>query len=656
VIPTITQFLTDPDFLGNDFAGPSWDAWRVTLKGAFGETLDDAELARFRTLAEREPPTRRVREAWFAIGRRGGKDSIVSGIAVYMAVFGDFQRHLRRGEKAMILCLAVDRTQAGIVFGYIKAYFEQIPPLVPLVRSISDSSVELTNGCEIVVATNSFRAIRGRTVALAILDECSYWRSDEYANPDAEVYAALLPALATLRASGAMIIGISTVYRRAGLLFNKWLRHHGKDDDNVLVIRQPSAVYNPGLDEPTLAAEIAEDIAADPERGAAEWLGEWRTDLADFVDRQIVEALVVTGRFELPRDPGQSYHAVVDPSGGSSDSMTLAIGHTDHDGRGVLDALREVRPPFSPESVVLDFAKTLQSYGVTVIHGDRYAGEWPRERFRDAGISYQPLERTKSQIYIDLLPLLNSGRVELLDHPRLVSQLCSLERRTARGGRDSIDHPPGSHDDVANAAAGVLVATAGDAAQPALWRPNTFGQPATLSDRTYLIFAVVTQDDTGQLAAIYFAKTPERHWPTGVPPLLILDVEVATLSDLGKFAANVNNKINDYLDSATGPRPTCAIMAPDTLLRHGFGWEALSPQLSASALDLPELALRAAVFLAQDKVRLTPHAAELIRRHPYSALAGWRTGDVSSPVAQAFILGVLLGLADPADITPQVAA
>jgi hypothetical protein len=33
-------------------------------------------------------------------------------------------------------------------------------------------------------------------------------------------------------------------------------------------------------------------------------------------------------------------------------------------------------------------------------------------------------------------------------------------RRTARGGRDSIDHAPGAHDDVANAVAGALVMSA----------------------------------------------------------------------------------------------------------------------------------------------------------------------------------------------------
>jgi hypothetical protein len=42
---------------------------------------------------------------------------------------------------------------------------------------------------------------------------------------------------------------------------------------------------------------------------------------------------------------------------------------------------------------------------------------------------------------------------------RLVSQLVALERRTARSGKDSVDHY-GGHDDAANAAAGALVLVA----------------------------------------------------------------------------------------------------------------------------------------------------------------------------------------------------
>jgi hypothetical protein len=61
---------------------------------------------------------------------------------------------------------------------------------------------------------------------------------------------------------------------------------------------------------------------------------------------------------------------------------------------------------------------------------------------------------------------LNSKRVELLDHPRLLAQLGTLERRTARGGKDSIDHQPGAHDDLANAACGALVLVGVNAHKP----------------------------------------------------------------------------------------------------------------------------------------------------------------------------------------------
>jgi len=52
--------------------------------------------------------------------------------------------------------------------------------------------------------------------------------------------------------------------------------------------------------------------------------------------------------------------------------------------------------------------------------------------------------------------MLNSGKLNLLDDARLLAQLVGLERRVSRAGRDSIDHAPGGHDDVANAVAGVV--------------------------------------------------------------------------------------------------------------------------------------------------------------------------------------------------------
>jgi hypothetical protein len=61
---------------------------------------------------------------------------------------------------------------------------------------------------------------------------------------------------------------------------------------------------------------------------------------------------------------------------------------------------------------------------------------------------------TKSELFRDFLPLLNSVLVTLPRNDRLVSQIVSLERRVSPVGKDTITHPPNGHDDLANAVAG----------------------------------------------------------------------------------------------------------------------------------------------------------------------------------------------------------
>ena len=164
--------------------------------------------------------------------------------------------------------------------------------------------------------------------------------------------------------------------------------------------------------------------------------------------------------YERPREHYKTYCGFCDPSGGSSDSFTLAIGHKDLASKVmIVDALREVRPPFNPSEVVAEFSQLLlKSYGISTVVGDRYAGEWPKEQFSKHGVRYEQSAKAKSDLYIDLLAAINSRRVDLLDHARLLSQLCGLERRVSRAGKDSIDHAPGAHDDLANCVAGLVAA------------------------------------------------------------------------------------------------------------------------------------------------------------------------------------------------------
>jgi hypothetical protein len=136
--------------------------------------------------------------------------------------------------------------------------------------------------------------------------------------------------------------------------------------------------------------------------------------------------------------------------------MTLAVAHRE-DNRVIIDRVLEKKAPFHPYQTVGEFCGMLKHYRCTVVTGDRYGGEWPAERFAAHGIRYETAELNRSELYLTMLPLLNSGKLELPDNQRLVSQLCGLERRTARSGKDSVDHPPGAKDDVANAVAGACV-------------------------------------------------------------------------------------------------------------------------------------------------------------------------------------------------------
>jgi hypothetical protein len=465
------ECLDHPALFGRWFAGESWRNWRVVEKAIFGVPLEESERQLFRELTGREEaPERPAREAWIIAGRRSAKSRKAAVMGTYLCTVGaevmGFREALAPGEVGTCLIMAIDKRQAGVVLGYARAMFRHVPMLRALVRRDADDGIELTNGMCLAVLANDFRAIRGRTLIAVIMDECSFWRHELTTSPDVEVYRAARPGLATM--PGSLLIGISSPYRRAGLLWRKFKRHWGQAGD-VLVVKAPTEVLNPLIDKQVIEEELEED----PEAARAEWLAEFREDLSDYVRREVVESLVWPGVYERPPAGGVRYEAFTDPSGGSRDSFTLGIAHREGDA-AILDCLRERRAPFSPEAVVGEFVGVLSSYGLRRVVGDKYAGEWPREQFRNRGVTYMPSEKSKSEIYLEALPLLNGGRVALLDDERTVNQICGLERRTARGGKDSVDHAPHGRDDLANAALGVAWLVAGKAAR------GTFSQSRLL--------------------------------------------------------------------------------------------------------------------------------------------------------------------------------
>ncbi len=437
----------------------TWTSWVVFLKSLFALPMTGDELALYQQCTGRQTaPTEPFREAWAPTGVRSGKSFIAALVAVFLACFRDYRPHLAPGERAMILVIAGDRSQAQVILRYIKGFLATNPMLSRLVENEKAESIDLTNMVTVTVATCSYKSVRGFTAAAVILDEIAFWL-DEGANPATEVLRALRPRLATI--PNSLLLAISSPYARSGPLWTAFQDHHGKDDSDVLCWQAATRTMNPTISQ----ALIDRDLAVDPEAARSEWFAEFRSDLEAFLTIEAIQAVTIPGRYELPPMPGISYTAFCDPSGGRKDAATLAIAHKEKD-FAVVDLARRWKAPHDPSQVAAEMAAILKDYRLRKVTGDRYAGAWPETEFSKHGVRYSPAEKSKSDIYIEFLPMVLSGRVELVENKTLFSELRALERRTRKGGRDLVDHPPRGQDDLANSIAGVCIQIGGKVSRP----------------------------------------------------------------------------------------------------------------------------------------------------------------------------------------------
>jgi hypothetical protein len=388
----IIEACQDKKLFAGWFKDPqTWRVWFVFLKVVFGLSLDAEEFEIFKQCTGRDQlPDQEFTTAYMACGRRSGKSLMMALCAVWLACLNDWTPYLAPGERATIMVISADRKAARTVMRYAGALLKNTMLRELIVRETADT-FDLSNNTTIEITSASYRTVRSYSVAAALCDEIAFWRNDEDgANPDKEIIAALKPAMATI--PGSKILIASSPYSRRGVLWDSYRKHYGKQSDE-LFWKAPTLTMNPTVPRNIIDAAYEDD----PASAAAEYGAEFRSDLESFVTREAIAACTVSNRLELLPVNGQRYVAFCDPSGGSSDSMTLAVAHRDEwSEKAILDAVREVKPPFSPETVVAEFAALLRKYDLKRVIGDHYAGEWPRERFRFHGITYETSSRSKS--------------------------------------------------------------------------------------------------------------------------------------------------------------------------------------------------------------------------------------------------------------------
>jgi hypothetical protein len=408
---SMRKALGDDELLGKVMRGDSRFGWRVLLIAAAGEALNDEERVEFKRLTGREQePGQLVKQFVGIFGRRGGKTFAMAVFMCWIAALCDHHGVLSPGETGIALCISRDQRVAKIILDYVEGILRSSDQMAPMIVNRTADTIELSNGISIEVRPANYRTLRGPTYVCVSADEVAQWfTSVDFANPDSEILTAVRPGLMTTR--GPLLM-VSSAYAKAGVLYDSYRRYYGAaGPPEILVAFGASRDVNPSLSE----AEIQRELERDPVAMRAEYLSEWRTDTEGFIPRAIVEACV--GDYhELPPNPSIAYRCFVDAASGvpAGDSYTIGIAHKLAD-RVVVDAIREVRPPFSAFEVINTVLLPLcKAYSIHSIVGDNYAGELAKEPVRAAGISYELSKKHKSELYIDpFLPMLNARKIDI---------------------------------------------------------------------------------------------------------------------------------------------------------------------------------------------------------------------------------------------------
>ncbi len=497
----------------------SWRNWIAFLKVLYGLKPTKAEHEVVKRCTGRDPEKLGAggyTEALLLCGRRSGKSKTIAMVGAAEAVLSGKEARLSAGEIGMLAIISPTRFQSRIIHNYMRAVFQSSPILEAEVEEEKREGFKLKNGIEIAILTGSHQSTRGFSLIGAIVDEVAFFGLTEESKVknDTELIRALRPALAT---TGGRLFCSTTPFKAAGYCYQTFKRAFGQDDCDVLCWNAPSLLMNPRLSEAVVQRAIAEDsVAASVEYCTA--TGLFREDVDEFISRAVVEALVVPGRKELPPRNAIAYSAFCDVSGGRQDDAAVAIAHKE-DRVVVLDCLERFKSPHNPYEVVAAMAATLRRYGCDRAIGDAYAAEWSRTAFASHGILYNrastsvwkeraeaihKIAKPKAVLYAELLPRLTAGEVELLDDDTLIVQLASLQRRTRSGGRDSIDHPPGGHDDLANCLAGVCDAVGQRPVTAGTRSPDdAAGRPMSMWER---------EAERMRQAAAYFGSEEQEGW------------------------------------------------------------------------------------------------------------------------------------------------
>lgn len=422
------------------------------LLASRGEVLTDAQAALFERHAGRawpgpgEPP----HEVHLVTGRQSGKTGRVGATLSLEAAFNPATTEgLEPGYSRHIATVAPTRRQARIAYDRVRALVQERPALrVHLEGEPTNQEISLDFGIKVGVWAARGAYLRGLQARLLLLDEAAFLPA-EGPRADLDLIEAVRPGMAMV--PNAQIVCITSPWAQVGYVFEAYRRRSEFAD--VFVFQAASWELNPAIPQRFLDRERARD----PELFQREYGGEFVSTISAYLPAASIEACVVSGRKQLPAEPGKRYVCAIDQAY-RQDRFALAVGHQEGD-RVVVDLLHSWIPgrgrALRLESLLPELKALIQPYGINVLLGDQFAADAFREVLRREGMDYG--ERTfttdsKRNMYASLKAGIVGEAVELLDHDASLRELRTLEARVTPAGNVRIAAPEvaGFHDDFAD--------------------------------------------------------------------------------------------------------------------------------------------------------------------------------------------------------------
>jgi hypothetical protein len=398
------------------------------------------------------------------VGRRGGKSSTLSRVAVVESLYG--KHVIAPGDVGVVPIVSVNRQEAAERIRLIKTILDTIKVKWKPV----DGGVELLNKNRVFkVFSASIGGVSGFSCICALCDEVSKWKDvDKGSNPATEVLASLRPTFAG-QTEAKLFLSSSPMGRADA---------HAKAVDDGDTKHQMVAIGQTWIVRPNLTEEMCHALEPDPavfmrEYGCIPFDGSTSSLFTE-------EGLLGVTRQdeELAPEPGVTYFAFQDPAS-RANAWTLAIAKAVYvkDDTYQIDVVkvREWRAPLGgvldSDVVFGEIAETLKPYRVTDLHSDQWSFD-PLEvvarRHRLNLIRVMSSATTKVQTYEHLKRRVDDKTVSLPAVDEVRTDLCGVRKWISRAGAFSMELEKNGrrHSDFAPSVAGVVLKAAEDSAEP----------------------------------------------------------------------------------------------------------------------------------------------------------------------------------------------